>query len=564
VAGRLRIAAAAVAVLGVVAGVWGGVRLVAGPSCSGQLGLSVTAAPEIAPAVRAAAAQWAADKPSVNGRCVSVRVVAGESADVAAAVAVEHQSTLNWVGGAAGRTTVPDVWIADSSTWLQRLRSQDARWVPGDAPSIARSPVVLAVPEPTATALGWPDRKLTWADLPAKVATDARLRTGIVEPSRDASGLSALLALAAATGPGGTGQQANVGALRALATARSQLRADLLARFPRGPDDASLASGLSAAPLSEQAVIGYDAARPAVPLAAVYLDPAAAPLDFPFAILPGTTPDRQAAARAMLAALAGRAFRDRLAPLGLRAADGGAGTGFAAPRGAPTTLAAPAATAEPAAIDAVLATWSAVTSPGRLLAVIDASGSMAQPVSAAGGATREQVAVEVARRGLALFGDDWAVGMWMFAARVGGANAYRQLVPIGPLSLQRLDLLGHLSTIRPQAGGAGLYDTTLAAYKAAQADWDPTRVNSVVIMTAGRNDDTQGISLNQLADALRNTVDPARPVQVIAIGIGDDVPESALRAITDRTGGGTFVASDPATIGEVFLKAITLRTATRR
>ncbi|HZM78571.1 MAG TPA: hypothetical protein VFC19_22825 [Candidatus Limnocylindrales bacterium] len=61
------------------------------------------------------------------------------------------------------------------------------------------------------------------------------------------------------------------------------------------------------------------------------------------------------------------------------------------------------------AVDQALSTWVAVTLPARMLAIIDVSGSMLQKVPTAGNATRAQVTLEAARRGLGLFEDSWAV-----------------------------------------------------------------------------------------------------------------------------------------------------------
>jgi Ca-activated chloride channel homolog len=399
------------------------------------------------------------------------------------------------------------------------------------------------------------------------LTSDINVRTGIVEPHRDAAGLSGLLAMtaAASANKGADSQQATVGTLRALATGRSTLRDELLARFPRSTDIASVSSGLSAAPLSEQAVISYNSRQPPVPLAALYPDPAPMPLDYPFTVLPGASVDKSAAANALLGVLAGNAYHGYLAQAGLRGDDGSMGAGFAAPRGAPALASLGGDPPDPATIDMALSTWTAVTSPGRLLAVIDVSGSMLQPVPTAGGASREQVTVEAALRGLALLDDSWAAGLWTFSTQLDGATDYRQLVPIGPLSDNRQALLSQLDSIKPKPNGdTGLYDTTLAAYKAVQASWDPSRVNSVVIMTDGKNEDQQGISLDQLVNNLKQTMDPARPIEVIAIGIGNDVSEAELKRITDTTGGGTFIAPDPAKIGDIFLKAIALRTAVKR
>jgi hypothetical protein len=431
---------------------------------------------------------------------------------------------------------------------------------------VARSPVVLAMPEPLAATLGWPNKKLTWSDLLPKLTADTKLRTGIVEPNRDAAGASGLIAMATAANaaPSG-GQQTTVAALRALATGRSALRDDLLARFPRAPDPATLSTSLGAAPLSEQAIIQYNSSQPPVRLAAVYVDPAPLPLDYPFAVLPGLPGDKTAAAKALAVTLSGDGYRDRLAKLGLRAADGSVGAGFAATKGADLKPSPAPALPDPATIDRVLATWTTVISPGRLLAVIDVSGSMLEPVPTAGNATREQVTVESARRGVGLFDDTWAVGLWTFSTNLDGPNDYKELVPIGLLANQRQQILNGLASIQPKKdGNTGLYDTMLAAYKTVQQGWDPSRVNSVILMTDGKNEDQQGLTLDQLVDELKKAMDPSRPVVVIAIGLGNGVSESELQRITNTTGGGTFVAPDPSKMSDIFLKAISLRPTTIR
>jgi hypothetical protein len=558
---------AAAVLLVVVAGGYGGSKLLSQrQSCTGQVRLSVAAAPEIEPAVSARAAQWTASKPRVGGRCVAVDVTAADPAEVAAAIAGQHGGALPGVGKAGGAVRVPTVWIADSSTWLQRLRAMGPDWVPADAPSVARSPVVLAMPQPAAASLGWPGKKLTWADVLSKLAAGTKLRSGIVDPNRDAAGLSGLLALAAAAEAAGSkGQEATVAGLRALATGRAALRADLLARFPRSGDVGSLASSLAAAPLSEQAVVAYNNERPPVPLVPVYLDPAPLPLDYPYAVLPGASGDQANAAKAMLVGLTGNGYRDGLAQIGLRAADGGTGSGFPAIAGAPTGSSPVPPAPDPAVVGKLLTTWNAITAPGRMLTVIDVSGSMAAPVPTAGGATREQVAVEAARRGLALLDDTWAVGLWVFSTDLDGDKDWKELAPVGPLSSQRQTLQGGLSNVRTKPdGGTGLYNTVLAAYKAVQEGWDPGRVNSVVLFTDGKNEEAPGLTLDQLVAELKKIQDPRRPIVVVALGIGDKVSESELRTITDTTGGGTFLAPDPSQVGEIFLKALALRPSITR
>jgi hypothetical protein len=558
------VAAVVVLALAMIGG-WVGYRLVNRQGCSGRVTLSVAAAPEIAPAIQDTADKWSAGIKS--GTCVTVAVSAVDPADVATAVAGQRGAVINGLGQANGRAKVPDVWIPDSSSWLQRVRAVGSDLLPADTQPVAQSPVVLAMPQPLAKSLGWPDKKLTWAALLQQMTSGNGLKAGIVEPTRDASGLSGLLALtgAAAQAGGANAQQIAVAGLRALANNRSTLRADLVGRFPRSTDAAAIAGGLAAAPLPEQAVISYNAAQPPVSLAAVFLDPAPAALDYPYVVMPGLRAPSANAAGDLLGALSGSAYRNRLAQQGLRAADGTVGTGFGAGPGTPTTVpkatSAKATTAtEAAVITQTLNTWSAVTQPGRLLAVIDVSGSMLTPVPTAGNKTREQVTVEAAAAGLGLFGDDWSVGLWVFSTKMEGNQPWRSLVGIGSVATQRAQLAAALGTVQPkQNGNTGLYDTLLAAYKAVQANWDASRVNSVVIMTDGQNDNPGGLTLDQLTAQLQKVADPRKPVEVIAIGIGNEVSEAELNKITQVTRGATFIASDPSKIGQIFLQAIALR-----
>ncbi|WP_165947362.1 substrate-binding domain-containing protein [Micromonospora sp. 15K316] len=561
-------AASATALVVVAAGTWFGYRELIQPACSGQIQLSVAVSAELAPAVDAAASQWVEDGAAVGGTCIAVNVSASEAVDVAAVVAAKHGAVLAGVGQASGTAVAPDVWIPDSSTWLVRLKKEATAFAPTNGASIARSPVVVAMPQPIAARLDWPDAKLKWTDLLKQVNSSKPLSTGIVEPTRDAAGLSGLLSLTAAAGGAGGDQETTVGALRALATGRSALRSDLLERFPKSTDPAAIASGLGAAALSEEDVIAYNKAKPPVPLAALYLEPAPAPLDYPFAVLPGIEPDKASAARVLFELLTTGDFRNRLAARGLRAPDGTWGAGFEAPEGAPSPAGTPAAPSgggtaagglDGDSIDRVVSSWSIATQTGRMLAVIDVSGSMKAEVPAANNRSREEVTVEAARRGLSLFDNSWQIGLWTFSTNLVGARDYKELVGIAPLSGNRGRLESALSTIRPSDGDTGLYDTILAAYKTVQGDWQPGRVNSVVLFTDGKNEDESGISQAKLLADLKRLADPERPVQVILIGIGDGVSKAELDSITKVTGGGSFVAKNPTEIGGIFLKAIALR-----
>ncbi|MEU4218762.1 VWA domain-containing protein [Actinoplanes sp. NPDC026623] len=565
------LASALAAVVVVGAGSWLGYEQLSAKDCSGQLTLDVAAVSEISGAVRTAAAAWVKEDAQVNGVCVAVNVKELDPAAGAAAIAERHGVTIAGLGGAAGQTEVPDVWIPDSSSWLLRVGADAPGFIPGDAAPIAESPVVLAMPAPVAKQLGWPAKQLKWQEMLAALTGGKTLRPGIVDPTRDAAGLAGLLALGGAAGSDAAGTQKKVAALRALAENSSSIRQDLVEKFPGTAQE--LTTGLSAAPLSEEDVVAYNAAKPAVPLAALYLDPAPAALDYPFAIMPEVDPQKGLAAAALHKALGGPVFRNALAAAGLRGPDGTAGSGFAAPEGAPATAtpvgrasadsgeAVTIAAKTTAAISGVLGSWAAITKPGRVLAVFDVSGSMLTTVPTAGGLTRNEVTKRAAVQGLSLFDDRWAVGTWFFSTNMVGKRPWKEKVPISPLTAARTELSKSIAEMEPKRkGDTGLYDTALAAYENVQKSWQPGRVNSVLLFTDGVNENPGGLTRAELLTKLKKLRDPNREVRLVIIGIGTGVDRNELTAITKATGSGAvYIAEDPAKIGEIFLQAIASR-----
>jgi Ca-activated chloride channel homolog len=562
--GAIGIFSAALVVLALGLGGWVVYRHVSTASCSGpRQTLTIAAAPEIASAVSATANTWVSDQ----GQCVSVAVTAVEPANLAATLAAQRNATLNGLSQptTAAAAQVPTVWIPDSSVWLQRLRAISPDLVPQVASSIALSPVVVAMPQPMAQQLGWPKATLTWPQLLSRLSGPTPLHTGIVDPLRDASGLSGLLAMsAAAQSTGAAAQQNTVAALRALSAGKSTVRADLVKKFPAAADQQALATGLTAAPLTEQAVIAYNAGKPVVPLAGLYVNPAPLAMDYPYAVLSGASSGLAALAGDLRSALTGPSFREQLAKQGLRAADGTYGAGFATGPGVPKGPLAPGEPVNSAVVEQVLSSWESVTRPGRALTVIDVSGSMATGVPTAGGLSREQVTIRTAQQGLQLFGDDWIVGLWVFSSNMDGNKPYREVTPLRELATSRSQMNAALGSVKPIPNGqTGLYNTVLAAYKAVQNGYDPTRVNSVIVMTDGQNVLPGGLTLAQLRSQLQQIVDPKRPVQVILLGIGPEVSQNELDQIVAAAGGGgAFVATDPSQIGTIFLKAIALRPRT--
>jgi hypothetical protein len=163
---------------------------------------------------------------------------------------------------------------------------------------------------------------------------------------------------------------------------------------------------------------------------------------------------------------------------------------------------------------------------------------------------------------------DYALGLWVFAYQLQDDQDWAELVPTRELDAdaegrpQREVLDSQLDSIpeRLTRGGTGLYDTTLAAVRAAREDYDPTAVNSVLILTDGTNeDDDGGLELEQLLDTLGEEANPVRPIKVIGVALGPDADLGALERIAEATEGAAYSAVDPADLQRVLFDALRQR-----
>jgi Ca-activated chloride channel family protein len=482
-----------------------------------------------------------------GGACTKTRVTATSSSEVAASLRKTGQSSR----------VAPDVWIPDSSAWLRRS-SVGSLHLPTPYQSVARSPIVVAVARQTGAALGWNSRTVDLSPLLDGDATGRPADLYLPDPHGSAAAAGALLSLQATA------------ALRA--DGRAALAAALLGHVGSAEGDQSgqqftvLAGGRpEAVPTSEQQVWAYDrAAAAAKQVVASYPSLHASSLDYPWVVLARARQAQEDAVR-LLAAVIGHHGRELLLAAGFRDRNGIGGPVLTSELGVDRAIpAGPAPRGDD--VDRVLRSLDVLRQGSRMLAVIDISGSMGEQVPGAGGATKLDLTKKAAVRGLGVYPDDTEIGLWAFSTHLTPSTDYRQLVPIGPIGARsgamtgRQQLAGALAALQHVPGGStGLYDTALAATRRVRAQWEPGRVNSVVLLTDGRNDDDQGIGLAELLTLLRAENDPQRPVPLITIAYGAQSPVGALRAMSAATGGATYVAKDPRQVRQVFLEAIQQR-----
>ncbi|QMW65635.1 substrate-binding domain-containing protein [Mumia sp. ZJ1417] len=495
----------------------------AAADCAKTAPVRVAVTPELAPIVEAATERADTD------RCVSYEVLAEQPALTSQAVTLDDGA--------------PDVWIPDSSVWLTRVAGQLVEGV--EAPrtlvrSVATSPVVLA----------WPK---SGGDPPSKwlqVLTNPGFTIG--DPLSTATATAPLLAAHAEAGSSLTPAAFDTVSSAQVTLAQRQSGNPATAD-PAGLLDTTAKSGGSTV-VSEQVFNASAAADSFVP---VLPGEGSFALGYPLALVSGD-PAHEAAAKALAAALTSAKGLASLEKAGFRAPSGEPlSEGSAIGSFASMTI------EDPAVIADTLRRWSLIALPARALAVIDVSEPMGER---AGDSTRMGLTTAAALTGLGLMPDSWSLGSWAFSRKLDGKKDWKELAPIRPLTAttggknQRDIVVQQTKSLRKLVGGrTGLYDTTLAAYRTVQARYDPKAVNSVIILTGGRNDDPGSISRAKLVETLKRERDPARPVVVIAIGITEDADAFSLQEIAKATGGQVYLARQPGEIADVFVNALRSR-----
>jgi Ca-activated chloride channel family protein len=501
----------------------------------GCIGVHVAAAPSIAAAITAVADQWTATHPSVHGNCVSVAVKSVESATEVANLA-------------SGSPTDIQVWIPDSRLWPGRVPKAAGQV---GAP-IASTPVVLVASPARAATL--PSAAAGWGAVVA-----GKLPALVPDPTVNTDGALGVLALRAVAGNSSAANGQLVGVMIALSHAKLPSAAAGFARLAAQPVTAPIFVA------SERDVIIATRSHHSAYAAAIYPREGTLSLDYPVVQLAQAdhAADLAAAATAFEAQLRTAAAQTQFAAAGFRDASGRPIPGVTAGAvGAASLHSLP----EPsqAQADQAVRLWSAASEDSRLLAVIDVSGSMRDVTT--NGQTKIQLVVSAALAASGFFPPGSDLGMWAFSTHQTATTDWVQLVPLGPIDAKlgavtrRQALLVAANSLPGRVhGNTALYNTTLAAFEDVRNTYDPSKVNSVVLMTDGRDINPGGISLGQLLAALRAQVDPARPIPIITIGVGKDVDAGALRAISSITGGKTYLVTDPNQIRGVFLDAILQR-----
>jgi Ca-activated chloride channel homolog len=518
----------------------------------------------------------------LDGTCLRVTV-----REMTPLQALEALQPVPFPGG--GKS--PVVWVPESTAAvaIARARPENRAVLAVPTPSIASSPIVVAAPPDAVRALDG-DRPAGKAPGLADYLAAARNPQGwgqpsvghpewgkllfsTADPSKTTLGASLLLLAAGAVSNTPADQVGKATFLTPrtkaglLAFVRAMARVapssqDLLGEADNTPSTREMLASYGLVGTWEQDVWRYNTGKPAVLLDATYPVGGQLAADFPF-VVPNASwvsaLDKRAAAD-FHTWLTSAQVQGRLGSYGLRRADGSSTPALTDNTGLDAATQKPQAIKNPEGPATAQVVWRLLNRRVGVLALLDVSGSMADPVP---GTTQSklQVAVAAARNSLGLFDDRDQIGLWEFSTKIDGDRDYRELIPMGLAAGKVNGVDRRVASAQAQSQlvplrGTGLYDSIAAAYKSAQATYLDGYVTSVVVITDGRNEDPGSITLDALIKSLRSEFSPQKPVHIVTIAYGKDADGPTLARIAKSVDGLSFTAPDPRSIGEVFINAV--------
>jgi Ca-activated chloride channel family protein len=506
---------------------------------------------------------------------------------------------------------LPVIWSPAASSWgsvvNRRLEERgETAFVPEDFERFMLTPLVIAMPEPFAEALGYPEESLGWSDILSLAQSQTgwadfglpqygAFRLGKTNPNFSTSGLSALIAQTyAATGKTQdlTSEDLANPAVIDFATGvesavvhYGDTTLTFLNNMYREDQRGTGLTYVSAIAVEEKSVIDYNTGNPdgvlepgeeprppRVPLVAIYPEEGTLFSDNPFFVLEADWVDEDEAEGARrFAEFVGRPEnQERVLEFGFRPAnpDVAVGAPVVAANGVdpsqPSTL---LEVPEPDVMIDLLDRWEDQRKRARVMLVIDVSGSMAEPADPTTGQfpTRLDLAKEAAINALDLFAPDDEVGLRIFTTDINGTgdptDSFVDLVPYGRIAEVREQLRRQIDGLIP-LNGTPLYDVTGASYAAAVDSFDPTRINAVVLLTDGVNDDGEPDDdqrqLDELLAELRagGEGQATRPVRVFTIAYSSDAAAGDLRRIAEASTAASYTSTDPTSINQVLTAVV--------
>ena len=535
------------------------------------------------------------DRASVDDQCIVVRVTKKSSGEAASLLADD------WPDPKANGPR-PVVWSPAASAWgevaNQRRADQNKKPIAPTGKPFMLTPLVIAMPQPMAEALGYPNTPVGYGDI-LRLTNDPAgwgafghpewgpFRLGKTNPNFSTSALNATTAqYYAASGKtsGLTLEDLNRPDVDAFARAiessvvhYGDTTLTFLNNLYRADQRGTGLTYVSAVAVEEKSVIDFNKGNPdgildpgekpkppRVPLVAIYPKEGTLFSDNPFYTVDApwvSTKEKRAAAK-FEDYVQQPANQKRVLRSGFRPANPQVAIGAPIdpkygvdPNQPQTRLELP----PPPVLVGLIDRWGQNRKSARVLMVIDVSGSMGEPAGAESGPTKLDLAKKAAVNALGQFKPEDDVGLWIFSTGISRTDPtdYVELVPIGPIGAQRETIAAKINDLAPTQG-TPLYTVTKAADDQLVQTFDAGRINAVLLLTDGKNEDPNNDDLEGLLRTLRsrNEGQVANPVRVFPIAYGQDADLPTLKRIAEATNATVYDAADPASIGKVFLAVV--------
>ncbi len=507
----------------------------------------------------------------------------------------------------AAEGPLPVVWSPASSAWGAVLNQQrtdnGVEPIATEGEPFMLTPLVIAMPQPMAEALGYPDEPVGWSDI-LRLSRDPEgwaafghpewgpFLLGKTNPNFSTSGLSALIAQAYAN----TGKTEDLTVEDLDRPEVAQAARDIessvvhygdttltfLNNMYRADQRGNSLTYASAVAVEEKSVIDYNSGNPdgvldpgeeprppRVPLVAIYPEEGTLFSDNPLITLDAewVSQDEADAAAAFIDFVQQPENQERVLEFGFRPGnpDVALGAPIVAENGVdpdqPQTL---LEVPEPEVMVALLDKWDEQRKGARVMLLMDISGSMGDIGDPETGETK----LDLAKRAVIDALDDFApqdiVGLRAFSTDLGpsGTAEFVDVVPVNRRMTDNREALASAIRGLQPTNGTPLYSATQATYEDAVEAFDADRINAVVLLSDGVNDDGDDSDDDQQLDDLLTALQSdsegqlTQPVRVFPIAYGADADQATLRRIAEASTAASYDASDPTSIDKVFAAVV--------
>jgi Ca-activated chloride channel family protein len=439
-----------------------------------------------------------------------------------------------------------DAWSPASSFWGRLLNYQtDRALVPEENPSIVRTPLVFAMWQPLAKALGYPKKKIGYADI-LKLATAPNGWASVGHPE-----FGRFKYVHTNPDSSTSGAEAVAGSYYAFAGKKEGLTQDDVRHSARsvklveksivhyGDSTLFIADQMcehgigyaSAAAMEETTLLDFNRRRNCAggKLVAIYPSEGSFFSDSPLITLNGS---KAAAVKAFGDSLADKVTPELAGRYGFRPGDETkppSGRVSAANGVDPAQPQRVLSLPEPKVLNSVLATWRRDRKPANVLLVLDVSGSMG-----------EENKLQHAKEGLKTFLRQAApqdlVGLTTFSSTV------TPVVPVLPFAQNRQPLEHAIDGLVPQEETA-VYDATIESVDRVKTVADPDLINAVVLLTDGEDTISSNSADDVVARLRQENQSEGGGVRVFTIAYGQDANRDELQRFAEASGGKAFVGS---------------------